>query len=176
MAKPAYIICSRSKSEDRETNALSLFEIVERVALDASNPPESLEEQEPSAPQTQRGSSVFIACVLAVWLKEEDDYGASYEAEFGMVSPSGTDIPVPLPPFTMAKDAGSFLHRLMVRLDGLPPLTEGGVWMMEARIKRIGSSEWNKQRYPIVVDVTDTYLANIKHLQDNNPPPVVSLN
>ncbi len=170
MATPAYTICAGNKSEDRETNALSLFAIVERVAMDALGKTEPSGTPEPEATASPaKVPSAFTAIVLSVWLKDDSDYGAAYEAEFCMVSPSGDAISTPLPSFTMMKDAGSFLHRIMVRLHGLPPLNQGGVWMMETRIRLAGSTgEWIKQGYPLVVDVTDEYVsvAN-KHISDN---------
>ena len=64
----------------------------------------------------------------------------------------------------MQQDRASFLHRIMVRLHGLPPLNQGGNWLMETRIRRSGSvGEWIKQSYPIIIDLAEGYLNAIKN-------------
>ena len=162
MARPAYTICEKLKSEDRETNELSLIGVVERIVLGHLVKPGPVSSP-PVAGITGPGRPLiaFDAFVLSVWLLEQSDHGETFETQFSMVSPSGTDIPSELPTFTMSKNNDLVLHRVMVRLDGLPAFDEQGVWWMETRIRRAGSeSEWARQGFPLIVQFSEDYRPN----------------
>jgi len=158
MVQPAFIICCGSKSEDRETKTISFFNVIESIGLDI---PENLPTQEKAKFQH---AGRISAEIVSSWLIEPEDYGELFECHFSIRSPSGeTMYPRDLPPFSLKSDDTAHMHRVTVRLHGLPPLTEKGIWRFQMDIRRVGAEPWQSQSYPFYVDPSDGYISAVKN-------------
>jgi hypothetical protein len=105
MPKLEYFLVCESVSTDRETNRVSLFNIIEEVQLSA-------------AP----GSGYIIAQFVAVacWNRMPADEGKDYQATLRIHSPGEESIDFPLN-FQMERPR----HRLTFRFQGLPAVRPG---------------------------------------------------
>src|SRR5690349_11661037 len=95
MPKPIYIICSESIAQDRETNVLSLFNIIERFVV---TPGAAIVDNDTGMPVV----SLISFRVIAVWMGTEDDRDVQYESQMILHHPND-------PGKDMTVDAGKFV-------------------------------------------------------------------
>jgi hypothetical protein len=148
MPKPIFILCSESQSQDRRSNLLSVFNIMERVEVKA--------QAEPSdAPKDVVLIDMFSFVVTAVWQQTEDDTdGDEYESE--------TVLHLPGPEAKrLTRDTGSFTLRSLDKplqritlLVKMPALKASGKFVAESRIRKKGTDNWLSQTHviPVVFD------------------------
>jgi hypothetical protein len=149
MARPRYIVCSENQLVDPANGLVSHVNVVDRLGI--------TRQSSPSLPQ---GTTVFVPIVpigklicSAVWTRDEGDEGAVFEYEMRFHKP-GEDSPK-----VMQTGELSFAQRFF-RIDaGLLFTTrtnfiQSGELIVECRIRRRGSDDWQSQSFAIDVEVT----------------------
>lgn len=149
MPRPLYIVCSESAAIDQDTNRASLFNVVEGLQVTV-------------VPKPSGEGVAFVKTLdfrgIAVWMRnEDDDPEDEYEFELAARAPGDADENV--------FGDGKFkftkrLHRFNVLIGVHKPWTESGMFVFTSRIRRVGTSEWLSQEFPILVDVTKKIPAN----------------
>jgi hypothetical protein len=139
MAKPCYIICCESGSEDKLTGLVSHFKVLEEIELReiARLPDGSLA---PNLPLTFQ--------IVAVWQKEHpNEPDEEYDFETSIFLPPGnTQCDVMSGFFRFDK----LRFRVTCQIPALP-IRGGGMLRCESRIKRRGDDAWLAQTYEIQV-------------------------
>jgi hypothetical protein len=154
MPSPVFIIVARAAVEDRTTNILSLFSVVESLNVAVTPNPENADPVLLEAlNDARRRASEYAA--FAVWRREDGDENAVFEHQFSMVFPDRED-PVPAAPFQF--NSAMPLQRFRLDINGIPPLAQSCTIYVESRVRRPDSGEQWQQRYPI--------LFNVQHLQE----------
>jgi hypothetical protein len=139
MPEPVYLICAESGAEDKQTDILSLFNIVERLVITPMPPVDGVVLVPPQ-----------VLRVVAVWMRNEND-GPEDEFEQQMVfsPPAGAaSVMTGVTPFRFEK----LLHRFTVKMNIALAFAGPGMFWVETRVRRRGADEWITHRYPIVVD------------------------
>lgn len=145
MPKPVFIICAREIVEDKSTNLLSIFTVIEKIEAVASDSeiPRGRDGRPGIPPQFQQIK------VVAVWMQQDGDRDGEFEHEFQVdVGDFHRDM------------AGNFtfddapLKRFQLTLVGFPIPDESCVGYVRSRIRRPGSVEWQIQEYPIPITIT----------------------
>jgi hypothetical protein len=145
MARPIYIVCARSSSQDRASGLLSLFELIEKYQIFPID-------------LTKRDGPIIIPAqplrLVATWMIEPDKgerFGDPFEFEFRLV--------VPPEPKVHRLGGGSFLfeesqplHRFTLQIDAPLPLEGPGVMWAESLVRKAGEDEWTIQSYPILLE------------------------
>jgi hypothetical protein len=140
MPQPVYIICSELISQDKETNQLSIFSIVE-----------SLEAHRGQTQRKQGHNVVGKSRIVAVWMKDDGDEEVQFEEEIVFLLPPN-DKEVVAAKGTFHFESGKYLHRSIINMLGWPPIKGSGVMWVQSRIRRKDDEQWKTQSYPIVVD------------------------
>ena len=140
MARPVYILCSESGSEDKATSLISHFQVVDQIELR-------------EMPQlTTPGAPVVIAMIrlhaTAVWEADPDvDIGRNFRFENCIyLPPDGRKIPANNGMFTFEKSR----YRFTINVLGMV-LSEPGSLVVESKICPEGSDDWLTQSYSISV-------------------------
>jgi hypothetical protein len=144
MARPVYIVCARSGSEDKDTGLLSLFELLEKFMIVRVDPGKPANAPTIVQPLQLR--------MVATWMIETDQgerYDDSFEYEFRLVMP-----PKPTIHFL---GGGTFkfiepqpLHRFTLRIEAPLPFEGPGVMWVQSVVRKPGK-EWI-QSYPIFLE------------------------
>jgi len=153
MPRPVFVILAHGVSEDKTTNLVSLFTIVEVVRH-----PVAAEEKptDPSSDKTTFRLSLFSELTaLAVWMREDGDEQTVFEHQFAVYVPGETDEKLTVPPQPFQFEAEKSLRRFRLNIQGLLPVgKESGIMELESRVRKAESSdEWLRQRYPIVSQI-----------------------
>lgn len=154
MVQPAYTLLAQSISQDRDSNAISLFHVIERVALWVPAEGDQVVPNHPDAASTFRGA------VVSVWIKGESDFGRTFQYELALVPPGDNEQESIIGKLDVkfSDDRSKQLERIVIRLIGFPmlPKVSGIVWL-ESRIRKAsatnGDAAWVTQRYALPVDV-----------------------
>ncbi len=146
MPKPVYIICAEGVTEDKRTNLLSFFNIVEKLIAE----PLSEKGEKPSK------SPIFQLRTVAVWMREESDpVDQEFEAQLQLIMPPNDEI-VTAPNISRFRfKEGSFLVRITLQFMGDPPIKGAGVLRVVCLVRPVGSEEWQRQEYPIIVQIKE---------------------
>lgn len=146
MAKPAFIIFASQRIEDKETNAISLVNIIETAVFEV--PPEM------QRPPRSNDRMAFDGWIVAVWILEDGDAGTVFRRDFSLISPSGKQIHTQLEDFTVEAKPNAHFHRTAIHVHGFPILREHGLWHIEARIGRVDQpDQWAMQRFPVFFEI-----------------------
>jgi hypothetical protein len=139
MPKPIYIICSESGSEDGQTKSPSIFNVIEKLQFSK----QLLPNMQP----------LLQMRITVQWMCEPEDKNLEFEF----------DIKLYLPPDNTVFEAGSgkFLfagefQRQIVKFTGFMPLVGAGIMRVQARIRRVGDTQWIVQEYPLIVEEAPT--------------------
>lgn len=147
MPKPVYIICASGLSEDRATNLVSLFGIIESLVV-ASDPIAEVAKSTQVKREPKPGDLGQLK-VMAVWMKTSDaDVDVTFEHEFVVQCDDVELPPIGRMEFTFTKDA--YLKRFLLCFDGLPPVTRDGFAVIRSQIRRDGG-DWLSQEYPLLI-------------------------
>jgi hypothetical protein len=140
MPRPAYLICSSSNAIDQQTNRASFFDVID--SLDVFPIPV------PPTPPGFPAPSLMRA--IAAWLRTDDDSpDAAYESQMACITPSGDDLFVTKPSEFVFKAP---FHRIIVAHIPAIGFSSMGVYCVEARLRRVGESEWSlRQQFPFIV-------------------------
>lgn len=135
MPSPVYIICAHDIVENKATNVVSIFNVVEKI----------------TASRAQAGESVPLPHVtllkaIAVWRKEEGDEGQEFESE--MTVRAG-DEELGRATSVFQFDATAGLHRIILTFPVMLAVQEDGVVTVRSRIRRADNGDWIEQSYPI---------------------------
>ncbi len=146
MPTPVYIICCESGVEDRFTNLASLFNIIERIAV------QSAYVQQPGSDTPPPVRFLPSLRIVAVWRAEgESDFGVEFQSEIRLTMlPHGRENTVMSEPFRFLP--GTLNHRIVVVIRALD-YADGGQLVVESRVKRPEEDQWLTQKYVIDVDV-----------------------
>lgn len=165
MIKPAYIICSDLRIEDKPTNRLSLINVIEKVTIKV--PPE---EQEAEIPKSDRDAKPEIIIptemtVTSVWLVSEHDKGKRYVGKLAFIdSNEGEFFPFDLPEFLIESGGDAYLHRLRINLGGFPLIPTSGLWRIKVSVrpKEGDDTNWESHSYPFLFEGGDGYSELLK--------------
>jgi hypothetical protein len=139
MARPVYILCSQSGTEDKHTGMISHFNVLEMALISP------IPAQEPGKPIIIVSQPIQI---VAVWMRDDGDIDREFEFELYLL------IPPKMTRFDLGKGTFSFTkfrHRFTVNIQGQPPLEGCGEMSAVSRIRPVGSDAWITQEYPIII-------------------------
>lgn len=160
MAKPLYIICAESAVEDKRTNLLSLFNILEKFTAQVKV-------------IRVKGDKIirrplFRFRSVAVWMREESDpWDQEFEAQLQLILPPDETEITGAPEMARFKfKEGRPLQRISMEFEGDPPFKGPGILRVISRIRPVGSEEWLQQEYPIIVEFEEA-----KPDEENEPQP-----
>jgi hypothetical protein len=151
MPKPAYIICATGIAEDKRTELLTFFKVIEAYDVVLVN-----DLQQPANPDTTTKKPKVVfgieMNVMAVWLQEEtDSFDDQFESEIALVAPDGTDV-TSVAHAQFSFNPKGLLYRCPVLNFIIPGFPGLGIFRMEARIKKAGEDDWReRQSFPIIV-------------------------
>jgi hypothetical protein len=148
MPRPVYVLLAQGVCQDRDSNLITIFTIIEQIGLVVPAPGEQLNRpllpgEHPINLTDHRG--------VAVWMKSDGDDG-DFEHEFTMVADGAETGILQRVPFTFAP--GTFLARFMILLRGIPVPAESGLIYLRSKVRGAGNTEWMIQDYPVRVGVT----------------------
>jgi len=147
MPRPVFVVCSESISQDRETNLLSIFSIIERLDFFIGGKPDGTSDP------AQMAIKHFRARLTAVWMFDPDEVNIPFEHEVAfLLPPNGEEVLGAKTEFSLRE--GFHLHRFVTALVGLPPIKTGTLNLV-SRVRRAGDSDWISQSYPVVVSVSE---------------------
>lgn len=159
MPKPVYIVCANSVTVDRESNFVSILNVIEKLDVTV---------QIDKTPDGGRPTSRFHiteAQAVAVWSKVPGDDGKEFESQFRITSPEGTVSESPIVPFEFEK--GKLLHRFILKINVMP-FHESGTLQIESAVRKKGTNTWQSQSYEIVIERTvkiDPLLADFEQVR-----------
>jgi hypothetical protein len=140
MPKPIYIICAESGVEDKRTNLVSFFNVLEKLSFFRQGTP----------PPRGRLSSMRVC---AVWMREGDEPMGEYEWELTFITPhSKQEHRVGGGTFIFPNDDARRLFRCTVDVVGTPPIDGSGILSVQHRLRQLGASEWLKQEFPLIIE------------------------
>ena len=148
MPRPVYIICAQSMTQDKDTNLVSFFTVIERVTMKL--PPLGQATPAPPAAHDSLARDVTAFKVMAAWVREQDDNG-EFEHEFSVVV-DGEEKPHGRRPFVFGED--KWMQRFVLLMHGLPAPSTSGIVSVKSKVRRHGSNEWLSQEYPILVELS----------------------
>lgn len=138
MPRPMYVICAQSGAEDKRTNLVSLFNIVERfeaVPLPTTNP------------AIIQSPTLYI---LAVWVQGETDQPDNdFEHQFVFSWPEQEPILTEPMRFRFEKP----LYRFMAINPGPLFFRGTGTFRIESKVRLVGTEEWLRQEYLVAVEM-----------------------
>jgi hypothetical protein len=141
MPKPLFIICSESGVEDKDSRMISLYNILEKV------------EATRSSASGSRGPAICRPMpfrITAVWMRTEEDGHDDLEAQIAMFLPAdGQEVTGERVRFRY--EPGKPLHRLVVFTNS-DWFNGPGVFRAVSRIRKVGSTEWITQEYPVTIE------------------------
>ena len=138
MPKPVYVLCAENVSTDRETNLVSLFNVLERFEFTAGPQPADKIAAKILSP---------VVRAIAVWAREKGDLGKEFEHQFEIAVPGNPKNPVGPSPFQFGQD--KILHRFVLTIQ-LGPMKSGAL-KITSKVRRKGAKSWENQSYEIQV-------------------------
>jgi hypothetical protein len=96
-----------------------------------------------------QGASAGKMTVSATWIRDTGEEDAECEFEFIIRDPNGVDQSISRGTCRFEKP----FHRIDIFLPHPPFTLVSGVHVIECRIRRQGTDEWTKQKYPFWVDI-----------------------
>jgi len=152
MARPVFMVCCSSRSEDRNTNFLSIFEILEGYKLATLKVRDGKlidAEVTKLATEGQFQTGVHF-CVISLWMQTEDDSkDDEFLHELAITDPGEPEKIATSGVFRFEKS----FQRLIVELHKGGQWKQSGICEVESRIKKKNSPEWIRQRFPIPIQV-----------------------
>jgi len=140
MPKPVYIIAAHGLAEDKTTNLVTIFAVIERATITLRR---NVEQKAGVPPVTPIEYGVMTT--LAVWKKEPGDTGL-YEHEF-LIKFEGQEKPAGVVEFEFEPEME--LKRFSLIMQGFPAPTKSCDVYIVSRIRKKGDSDWLSQQYPI---------------------------
>ena len=155
MPKPVYILCAENITQDRETNLVSISNVIEKfdvtgIPVDLGQLPNT-DELSKKLAQTANidiGGRPLMK-VIAVWALQPGDEGQEFETGMMITSPGKPDMIVGPMPFQFGE--GGIYQRAILTVGGLPPLQSGTITVV-SRMRKKGETAWKTQSYDIVVE------------------------
>ena len=148
MPKPVYVMCAHDIVQDKETNRMSIFNVVEKMVVKQFAKPVSVGQMEPGMLPPGLG----LLKAVAVWMKEPSDAG-EFEHEF-VITSDGVETSVGSQPFVFADDPKKLLHRFFLEFQGgLPVPAESGTLIIRSRVRHSAATDCISQDYLIPVEV-----------------------
>jgi hypothetical protein len=159
MPLPQYIIGSESRSEDRTTGRVSVFNVLEHVTT-ANAPPE--ETMDWLRSQNKNFSTLMV--FISSWMRTADeDPERVYAAEWRLFAPMSAE-PKTLHQYEF-KIPGK-CYRFTLNAGISPPSEDSGIFTVENRV-RYQEGEWLSQRFRFFVDVVPVKsMANVGEPDD----------
>jgi len=152
MPKPRFIVCSQSGSEDKDTQLLSLFNLIDKLVF----------SQTPVA-----GSPIVELRITASWAKEENDDGKHFELQARLNIPgSAKSVDFPIEPFTFSAQNYRFTGRIL----GMPPVMKAGDLVITVKIREANSLKWiehSTQECLIPIEVNEHQLQAEPSVESN---------
>lgn len=146
MPTPVFVVCSESISQDRETNKLSIFSIIERLNLRIGEKPDGTPEK--------IAITAFRGRLTAVWMFNPGEVNIPFEHEVAfLLPPNGEELLGPKTDFLLRE--GFQFYRFITPLVGFPAILKSGTLNLVSRVRRVGDSDWISQSCPVFVSVNE---------------------
>lgn len=172
MPRPQFIICAESSSVDQEANRLSIFNVMDGIAVFISDGDSTSPQRPDINPVTALNSLNFR--VLAVWMRIDSDDSPKdeYEYEFLIDAPGEEQKPMGSGVFRF----DSPVYRLQMHVFRDRPWKETGIVKITSKIKKRATEEnrkWPQRSY----QQEYWFQVTVNHVQrDQAIPTDVSLN
>ncbi|MDX1931263.1 MAG: hypothetical protein SFU56_01525 [Capsulimonadales bacterium] len=140
MPKLSFLLPCRTFSNDAETGALTIVELLDQVTVNlpsGTNP---------------NGEGVIPApwAVVNLWIAEPQDHGKAFEQRLTLVTPSGTTLMENNNRF----DLTALKHRMTLRVNGFP-IAGQGVYRLRIEYRTLPGTGWTDAgEYPIDVRIS----------------------
>jgi hypothetical protein len=158
--RPLFIICSDSGTEDKQTGLVSLFNISEKLTLEAHAPPDGDDSKK------MQITALLRFQVLAVWMKEADDEGKYFESRFWIEAPGREAYIAPVTDSFIIPH-GKHLQRFRLNYEGPPFFKQSGVLRFASELREVGTEKWLSQDYVVIVET----VGDLAGAQDVNLGP-----
>lgn len=151
MPRPIYIIVARSGSLDEHSKLMSLFNIFERIHIQAV-------VEGGTAPETPAAIPVNLPPVemriATVWMADEGEKGQAFDTQLVMEHPDGSEQLVHEGEFVFSqKPATATLFRNIYDVTTFFKQAQSGLIEVRSRVRPKGDDgEWIQQSYPIIYD------------------------
>jgi hypothetical protein len=157
MPKPVYIICAENVVQDKDTNLVSIHNVIERFDVTAVGklPPDVAKAIGPTMKKVAESVEgappvgtrpLFKA--ISVWKKEPGDEEQPLEILMTVTFPDGHKREFGPTPFQF--DKGSILQRAIVIVGGQLPVQSGKI-RVATSVRKKGDKKWKSQSYDIEV-------------------------
>ena len=144
MVNPVFILVAKLSSQDKDSGALSIFEIVEKLQFTAIPKP-----IDPAQPIMVLFEPMRL---IATWSSETDaDRNREYDYEIEAFMPDES-LPLIAASGTFRFEAGKQNHRITVIFASPLPITKPGIIRFQGKIRVTGTPNWQTQSYLIPVE------------------------
>jgi hypothetical protein len=160
MAKPLYIVCCESVIQDKASNLVTHFNVIEQFTIS------SVQHHDETVVKTMSGRPVPLS-VDSVWIAEDGDLDCDFDIQLTFnfePQEKAEDILID----TTFKFSGP-RHRSTFAISPGVMFTKAGTFVVTARIKKKGTSDWISQVYPIEVQDLRTTKANASGVSEPKP-------
>jgi hypothetical protein len=140
MPKPVFIICAQIATQDRDSNLLSLTNVLEQIAV----------RWHPQEDQSKEVKYIHLVTfsIVAVWTRAADDGpDDEYQAEMWVRYPGDEAKEILMKLDNYRFDASADALQRMVAHVRLEPPSVGGVIHAGSRTRKVGKTQWLTQEY-----------------------------
>ncbi len=141
MPRPIFVLPAQGVVEDRDTNMLSIFGVIDQLTIGEGLRAKATPDH-PAVP-----IDAGIIKVLAVWMREDGDNDVDFEHQFSIIHEGKEELD--------AKVQFRFkgpLHRFIMTVAGFLVPEHSSMVYLRSRLRRVGSEEWiGSQDYPLWV-------------------------
>lgn len=149
MPRPVFILCAESLAQDKATNLISVFHILDGFQVFRARNVAAVEEAARS--QNPASAAQHLMVGVAKWMRNpDDDPEAEYEFELAVLVPGAREPKIiSTGPFVFTQTMHQFVSRM--RIDW----TTAGTFLFISKIRKAGDSEWMYQDYPMEIGLVD---------------------
>ena len=150
MPLPAFTLCASDLIQDKDTNQLSIFNVIGKVTVRKFRPDQPKPVGELADNEMPFGMGVMK--VVAVWSKLDGEDGVELEHEFRVLY-GDTDDRAGGEPFVFNERLS--YYRFFLAMRGFPFNDGSDVVIIRSRVRRKGEDQWVSQDCRILVEVIE---------------------
>lgn len=149
MPRPVFILCAESLAQDKATNLISVFHILDGFQVFRAENAAAVAEVARSKDPASAAQLLMVG--IARWMRNPgDDPEAEYEFELAVRVPGASE------PKIISKGSFVFrkaMHQFMSRMK--IDWAAAGTFLFISRIRKVGDTDWMYQDYPMEISVID---------------------